>query len=254
MWIDTHVHLNDKKLLDRSDELVAEANDEGVGLMINASFNLESSRLGVELARRYDSVYTAVGLHPHEASDYTPEMAQEMAQLAQAPKVIAYGEVGLDYHYDNSPRELQQKVFIDQIDLANKLSLPVIIHNRDSHGDMLKILQQHPIDHGAIMHCFSGSVEYMQDCVKLGLMISFAGPITFKNARRLREVVRETPIDHLFVETDCPYLTPEPFRGRVNEPKHVVHVARKVAELKEMPTEVLEQRLEENVRRFFPNL
>lgn len=254
MWIDTHVHLNDDRLSGQADQVVARARQAGVGRMVNAAYDLDSSRLGLAQAQRYAEVYTAVGIHPHQSKDYNDQVEKELRELASYHKVVAYGEIGLDYHYDNAPRDLQKEVFIRQLHLAHELGLPVIIHNRDSYGDMLEILKEHLPPEGAIMHCFSGSVEYMYQCVELGLMISFAGPITFKNARRLPEVVEKTPLDQLLVETDCPYLSPEPFRGRTNEPKNVVHVAQKMAEIRGMSLASLKESLRENTQRFFPKL
>ncbi|QRN85153.1 TatD family hydrolase [Clostridia bacterium] len=251
MWIDTHVHLNDDRLYEQAEDVLLRAKKDNVGLVINVSYDLESSRRGVELAQIYENVYTAVGMHPHDAKDYTEAFKEEMYRLAKDNKVVAYGEIGLDYHYDLSPRELQKKVFVDQIHLANELSLPVIIHNRESHGDMLEILKKTPIEGNTVMHCFSGSVEFMKECVKLGLYISFAGPITFKNAHKLLDVVAETPTERLLVETDCPYLTPVPYRGKTNEPKNVTWVAKKVSEIKGIPLEELEVILEQNSRTFF---
>ena len=251
MWIDTHAHLNDERLYPQVDDVLARAEAAGVGLIVNAAYDLASSRIGVELAKSYANVYTAVGLHPHDAKDYSESFKEEMRRLAGEEKVVAYGEIGLDYHYDLSPREVQKEVFRDQIRLANELSLPAIIHNRESHGDMLEILKENPIEQGAVMHCFSGSVEFMRECVKLGLYISFAGPVTFKNARKLLDVVRETPLERMLIETDCPYLTPTPFRGKTNEPQHVVLVAQRISELKEVPLEELEGLLERNSREFY---
>ncbi len=251
MWIDTHVHLNDDRLYEQAQNILIRAQADNVGLVVNAAYDLESSIKGVDLANTYDNVYTAVGLHPHDAKDYGDAFKDEMRRLASQEKVVAYGEIGLDYHYDLSPREVQKEVFVDQIRLANELSLPVIIHNRESHGDMLEILRENPISGNAVMHCFSGSVEFMRECVKLGLYISFAGPVTFKNARKLREVVLETPLDRIMVETDCPYLTPEPYRGKTNEPRNVALVAEKVGEIKGIPLEELERVLEANSRKFF---
>lgn len=251
MWIDTHVHLNDDRLYEQAQEVLLRAQAENVGMVINAAYDLVSSIKGVELATTYDNVYTAVGLHPHDAKDYDEGFKEEMRRLANHEKVVAYGEIGLDYHYDLSPREVQKEVFVDQINLANELSLPVIIHNRESHGDMLEILREYPINGKAVMHCFSGSVEFMRECAKLGLYISFAGPVTFKNAHKLREVVLETPLDRIMVETDCPYLTPEPYRGKTNEPRNVALVAEKVCEIKGITLAELERVLEENSRKFF---
>lgn len=251
MWIDTHVHLNDDRLYTQAEEAIARAKKDNVGVLINVAYDCDSSIRGVELARIYENVYTAVGMHPHDAKDYSEDFKEEMRRLAKEEKVVAYGEIGLDYHYDLSPRDLQKKVFVDQIHLANELSLPVIIHNRESHGDMLEILKQTPIDGNTVMHCFSGSVEFMKECVKLGLYISFAGPITFKNAHKLLDAVAETPIERLLIETDCPYLTPVPYRGKTNEPKNVALVAKKVSEIKGIPLEELEEILERNSRLFF---
>ncbi len=251
MWIDTHAHLNDDRLFPDVEMLLQRAKEQNVGLIINAAYDLASSQRGVALAEKFSPVYTAIGLHPHDAHDYSEAFKEEMLRLARHPKVVAYGEIGLDYHYDLSPRAKQQEVFIDQIQLANELKLPVLIHNRESHGDMLQILKDYPIEQGAVMHCFSGSVEFMRECINLGLYISFAGPITFKNASKLCRVVEATPLDRLLIETDCPYLSPEPYRGKLNEPSQVVWVAKRVADIKDIPLDELEMKLEANSKSFF---
>lgn len=251
MWIDTHAHLNDERLYPEADAVVQRACQAGVERIVNVAFDLASARLGLEIAKCFDQVHTAVGIHPHDAETFTQEAEDELRRLADHPKVVAYGEIGLDYHYDRSPRDVQRQAFIRQIHLAGELDLPIIIHNRESHGDMLEILKAHPPKAGGVMHCFSGSVEFMQECVRLGLYISLAGPVTFKNARKLPEVARQVPLERLMVETDCPYLTPEPHRGTTNEPSRVVLVGRRIAQLRTMEVERLADATRANSLRFF---
>lgn len=251
MLVDTHAHLNDDRLYGQAGEVVERAVRAGVGLIINASYDVESSRRGVGLAARFPGVYTTVGLHPHDARTLTPSLLSELEELAKKPKVVAYGEIGLDYHYENSPRDAQKEALVEQLHLANALGLPVVIHNREAHGDMLELLQLHPVRAGGVMHCFSGSREFAEECIRLGWFISLAGPVTFSNARRLREVAEAVPLDRLLVETDCPYLTPNPHRGQVNEPAFVGYVAREICRIRNIGLPEFEEALEKNTRTLF---
>ncbi len=251
MFFDTHAHLNDDRLYEQRHEVLSRAREAGVVRIVNIGYDLESSQRAVSLAGEDPMCQAAVGLHPHDATTFSGKLAGELMELARQPGVVAYGEIGLDYHYDNSPRDVQREVMIRQLAMANELELPVIIHNRESHGDMLGILQAHPPAAGGVMHCFSGSYEFARECVRLGLYISFAGPVTFKNAPRQQHAVEGVPNDRIMVETDCPYLSPEPRRGRVNEPANVRYVAEKIAEIKGLPLDEMAPILLENANRFF---
>jgi TatD DNase family protein len=233
MLIDTHAHLDHQKFEQDRDEVIARAGTAGVVKIINAAGDIESSLAGIELARQHSGIYAAVGIHPHDAKDAPEDYLDQLFELAHREKVVAIGEIGLDYYYDFSPRQIQQQIFRAQLELCKKVNLPVIIHNRDAHKDVLDMLQEVGIGPaGGVMHCFSGSWEVAQQCIKLGLNISFAGPVTFQNAGKLKDVAARVPMDKILAETDCPYLTPHPHRGKRNEPAHVGLVVHQIAELK----------------------
>jgi len=245
--IDTHTHLTHEDYQGELDRILARACEAGVDRIITVGYDLPSSIEGLRLADQYSEVYAAVGIHPHDATTTTPDALEDLAQLCRSPRVVAIGETGLDYYYDNSPREVQMESFREHICLARRLNLPVIIHSRDAHGDTLRILREERIEQvGGVLHCFSGSWEMAREAMEMGLFISFAGPLTFTNARRLAAIAEEIPLDRLLVETDCPYLTPVPHRGKRNEPAYVALVAARLAELKGMALDELAPILWEN--------
>ena len=249
---DTHAHYDaDAFDADRL-EVLASMPGQGVELILNPGCDLKSSQTAVELAERFPFVYAAVGVHPEECADWNAEHDIPVLEaLAQNPKVRAIGEIGLDYHWpENPPRELQQQVFHAQLDLAEKLNLPVIVHDRDAHHDCLEIVRAHPNVTG-VYHCYSGGVEDAKTLMKLGWMISFTGSITFKNARRALEVIDLLPLDRMMIETDSPYMSPEPFRGRRNDSGRVHLVAEAIARRKGLDPEEVARITLENGRRFF---
>ena len=249
---DTHTHLNDGELFERAEELVKRAVDAGVNRMVVPGYDQDSSRRAMELAAKYAQVYAAVGIHPHDAKTATDKDFADLAAWTDDPKVVAVGEIGLDYHYDHSPRDVQARVFQTQLAIANQKGLPVIIHDRDAHADVLAQLQAgKPLAAGGIMHSFSGSLEMAEACMKLGFFLSFSGPLTFKNAKRPREVAAALPLDRLLVETDAPYLTPEPYRGRQNEPAHVRLVLEKLIEIREETADAIAVAVYQNALRIF---
>ncbi|MGI6129177.1 MAG: TatD family hydrolase [bacterium] len=255
MLIDSHAHLQDPSLLPEIEDILYRAKEAGVVRVICPGYDLKSSRQAVTIADRYPEVGAAVGLHPGNLEDVSPDAFRELADLAQHPKVVAVGEIGLDYVNGVEDKEAQKKVFLRQLELAGELDLPAIVHNRESHADVLAAMTSvGPLGQGGVMHCFSGSAELAGQCTKLGYYISFAGPVTFKNARRLPEVVAQVPLDRLLCETDSPYLSPEPFRGKRNEPARVIHVAAKLAELLEQELEDLAPVLTANTKRLFQRL
>lgn len=250
MWIDSHCHLNDDAF--QNDYLQVIERADNVGAIVVVGFDLPSSSRAVELSREFNKVWAAVGIHPHDAKTWDIGTRQSIEVLLKEPKVIALGEIGLDYHYNYSSREEQLKAFRDQIDLAKEYQKPIIIHNREAHQDTMTILTEQRLGSaGGVMHCFSGSSEMAEQCLKLGLYISFAGPVTFNNAHRLRDVVSEIPLDRILIETDAPYLTPHPFRGRRNEPEYVKWVGEKVADIKKVEPEELQSILEKNLKSLF---
>lgn len=249
---DTHAHYDaDAFDADRM-EVLSSMPGQGVELILNPGCDLKSSQTAVELAERFPFVYAAVGVHPEECADWNAEHDIPVLEaLAQNPKVRAIGEIGLDYHWpENPPRELQQQAFHAQLELAEKLDLPVIVHDRDAHHDCLEIVRAHPNVTG-VYHCYSGGVEDAKTLMKLGWMISFTGSITFKNARRALEVIDLLPLDRMMIETDSPYMSPEPFRGRRNDSGRVHLVAEAIARRKGLDPEEVARITLENGKRFF---
>ena len=233
--VDSHVHLDDAAFTKDREQVVAFAQQLGVKWMLNPGADLPSSVQAVALADSYPCIYAAVGVHPHDAQGVPDNYLEQLADLARHSKVVAIGEIGLDYHYDYSPRAKQQEVFRQQLRLAIKLGKPIIVHEREAPADTLQILREEEVQKvGGVMHCFSGSRETAAQCLALGMYISFAGPVTFKNARRSLEVAAGIPLERLLVETDAPYLAPEPYRGKRNEPGHVLLVAQRIAQARGM--------------------
>lgn len=249
---DSHAHLDSERFEGERDEIIARAKEAGLTLIMNPGASYESSVKAVELSEKYDMVYAAVGVHPHDADTMDDMMLSLLKALAKKKKVKAIGEIGLDYHYDYSPRDVQKQVFIDQIRLAKSLKLPIIIHDREANDDVLRILkEENAFETGVVMHCYSGSAELARQYVKLGAYISIAGPLTFKNNRKTIEVVEAIPLDRLFIETDSPFLTPVPYRGKRNEPAHVQYVADKIAEIKGLTYKEVVEATKANACRFF---
>lgn len=252
MIVDTHAHLSDSRLASELEHWLQAARAANVTQIVNVGADLQSSRVAVEQAAGNRELFAAVGVHPHEAKDWNTQMEADLIALAQRPKVCAYGEIGLDYYYDHSPRDTQKEVFSAQLHIAKQLGLPVIVHDRDAHQDVLTILEQHaPFVAGGVMHCYSGSAEMVADFVRLGFYISFAGPITFRNAKKPALAALQVPDDRLLVETDCPYLSPEPYRGKLNHPARVTIVLQRLAELRGVEFAVLAQQTTANAKSLF---
>ncbi len=250
MLFDTHAHLDDARFDSDRDEVIKNLIREGVSYVVNIGADIQSSRNSVELARKYDFIYAAVGVHPHEADSMTDCDLAELEELSKYEKVVAIGEIGLDYHYDNSDRTAQKYWFEKQLLLAKKLNMPYIIHDREAHGDTLDIIRKVGYTNG-VMHCFSGSSEMAKQIVKMGMYVSIAGPVTFKNAGKLIDVAQVVPDERLLIETDCPYLTPEPFRSKRNNPAYVKYTAEKIAQLRGMEFSQLAKTTLENAKRFY---
>ena len=233
MLIDTHAHLEMREFNDDREDVIKRAREAGVDHIITIGTTVESCRDAVLLAEKYDFIYAAIGIHPHEVKDILHPAYDILRHFAQHRKVVAYGEIGLDYHYEHSPRTDQKRKFRDMLREARELKLPVIIHDRDAHEDMLQILtEEWSPEFGGVMHCFSGDAEMAGKLIDMGFLLSIAGPVTYPKAEALREVVRRIPIEHLLVETDAPYLAPVPMRGKRNEPAFVRHTAGMVAQVK----------------------
>ncbi|MEK5440167.1 TatD family hydrolase [Fredinandcohnia sp. FSL W7-1320] len=252
MLIDTHAHLNAIQYQEDLEEVIERAQSEGVEIIVVVGFDRETITRAIELADTYEFIYATVGWHPVDAIDMTDEDLKWIEELCSHPKVVALGEMGLDYYWDKSPKEIQKEVFRKQIALAKKVKLPIIIHNREATADIIEILEEEKASEvGGIMHCFTGSVEVAKQCMDMNFYISFGGPVTFKNAKKPKEVATEIPLDRLLIETDCPYLTPHPFRGKRNEPSYVKYVAEQIAELKGVTFEEIAQITSDNAKRFF---
>src|SRR5690625_150397 len=247
MLFDTHVHLNARQFMEDREEVIRRATSNGVHYMTVVGFDEETIPLAIEIAESYETIYAAVGWHPVDAIDYNEEHLKWLEELSTHPKVVALGEMGLDYHWKTSPKEVQEKVFREQIRLAKRVQMPIIIHNREATSDIIRILQEEKAETvGGIMHCFSGTLSDVQPCLDMNFYISIAGPVTFKNAHELKEIAKIVPLDRLLIETDAPYLAPHPYRGKRNEPAYVSLVAKQIAELREMDYEQLCQVTTEN--------
>lgn len=249
MYFNTHTHLNSEELYENRELYIQNAQINHVDYMVVVGYTLESSRRAVAIAHEYSNVYAAVGISPNDCIDTTDEILYEIEVLLQDPRVVALGEIGLDYYWDEVPQEKQKEIFIKQIDIAKKYDKPILIHARDAYEDTYNILKQ--AQHRGIMHCYSGSVEMAKRYIEIGFDISLAGPVTFKNAKVPKDVATEIGIDHLMIETDCPYLTPHPFRGKLNEPANVVYIAKEIAKLKEMEIEDVARITTFNAKRMF---
>ncbi|MEK4712659.1 TatD family hydrolase [Sporosarcina sp. FSL K6-5500] len=252
MYIDTHVHLNADQYEEDIDEVIQRAQKAGVDKMVVVGFDRKTILKAMELTEQHAFIYAVVGWHPVDAIDCTEKDLEWIESLAAHPKVVGIGETGLDYHWDKSPRDVQQEVFRKQIQLAQKVNLPIIIHNRDATADVVRILKEEGAEKtGGIMHCFGGSVETANDCIKMNFMISLGGPVTFKNAKAPKQVATEISLDHLLIETDAPYLAPHPYRGKRNEPAWVTLVAEEIARLKGLPIEEVAKRTTANALKVF---
>lgn len=252
MLIDSHAHLDDDRFDRDRDRLIKSLKDNGIELVVNPGADLQSSIKAVSLASEYENIYAAIGVHPHSAKEMDESTIEVFRSFSKRDKVVAIGEIGLDYYYDNSPRDIQRKWFVEQLRLAKEVDLPVIIHSRDAAKDTFDILSE--AQDGSlrgVLHCYSGSIEMALEYIKLGFYISIAGPVTFKNARVLREVAEAVPLDKLLIETDSPYLTPEPYRGKRNEPIFVKHVAGTIAEVKGVSFEDIATATRRNTKNLF---
>lgn len=251
MLFDTHAHLDDHAFDPDRAQLLSRLPEQGISLVMNPGCSLASSRQADALSRQYDWIYAAVGSHPDAADEVCDEVLAQYEQLCrQNPKIRAIGEIGLDYHYEDIPRQTQKAAFRAQLALARKLSLPVIVHEREAHGDAVEIVSDFP-DVTGVFHCFSGSVELARWLVERGWYIGFTGVLTFKNARRALEVAESVPLERIVLETDCPYMAPEPFRGRRNDPGKLYRMAERLAELRQLSVEQVGRITLENGRRLY---
>lgn len=252
MLIDSHAHLEMPEFGKDLDEVVQRAKEAGVEYIFTVGTEKKDWNRALEIAHRYPCVYATLGVHPHNAQEIDDRSYPILKKLCQDAKVVAYGEIGLDFYRNLSPREVQLKRFREQIGLARELKLPIIVHDRDAHDETLEILKSERAgEHGGIIHCFSGDSRMAKACIDLGFLISVPGSITFKNAVPVHEIVRKIPLEFLLVETDAPYLTPVPFRGKRNEPSYVRYTAEKLAELKKVPFEKVAEATRANALRVY---
>ena len=251
MLIDTHAHLQMNRYDGDRDEVISRAAEAGVGCIINVGVDLASSQEAVDLAEEYENLYATVGVHPHDARLLDDGTLDALKDLAQHPKVVAVGETGLDYYRDLSPRPVQNSAFERLLRLAEETDLPVIVHDRDAHEDILEILRRHSSQVRGVMHCFSGDVDFADKCIQMGFCISFTGTVTYPKSHELREVAAHIPADRFFVETDCPYLTPQFKRGKRNESAYVKAVAEKIAEIRHITFPEVARITTESAKAFF---
>ncbi len=252
MLFDSHTHLDDRKFDADRDEVIQEILNAGVTYALNAGADMDSSRRAIALSKKYPFIYASVGVHPSDAVYMTEENIEHLRTLAAEEKVVAIGEIGLDYHYDNTERKAQKKWFDRQMSLALDLEMPVIIHDREAHGDCMEILSKYDLTKtGGVLHCFSGSAEMARQAIKMGMYISFAGPVTYKNSVNLKEVAASIPMDKILIETDSPYLPPRAYRGQRNTSAYVGLVAEEIAQLRGMDTEEVAKKTMENAKRLF---
>ena len=250
MLFDTHAHMNDPAFdADRAQVLLS-LKDKGVEYLMNVGCCLESSGDCVAMAETYPFVYASVGTHPDSANEVTKEVIAQYRQMAQHPKVLAIGEIGLDYYYETIPRETQQRAFRMQLELARELNMPVIIHQRDAHDDAMRIIKEYK-DVTGVFHCYSGSAEMARQLVNLGWYIGFTGVLTFKNARKAVETADLIPLDRIVLETDCPFMAPEPFRGKRNDPGYLYRMAERLAEIRGISIEEVHRITTENAKRLY---
>jgi TatD DNase family protein len=250
MLVDTHIHLDDPGYDKDRDTIICRAKEKGVDHIITVGSDLTSSSSSIALTQGYDILSAAVGVHPHEAKRAGADTYTKLKALAQNKRVVAIGEIGLDYYYDHSPRTLQREVFHKQMSLAKELELPVIIHTREALSDTIEMVKEEGISKG-VFHCFSGSLAEAEEVISLGFYVSVAGPVTFKNAQSIKDVAREVPLARLLLETDGPYLTPHPFRGKRNEPGYLRYIAEEIAELRDLAFEEIAYVTTENAKILF---
>ena len=256
MIFDTHAHYDDERFDEDRYQLIEELHNNGIAYILNAASDIDSTNIGIELAKKYNFVFTSAGVHPHNVEKINDSDIEDIEKLIIAnKKIVAIGEIGLDYYYDFSPRELQKKWFAEQISLAKKVNLPIIVHDRDAHEDVMKLIKREDAKQvGGVFHCYSGSVEMAKDVLNNNFYIAFGGSVTFKNARKVIDVVKFVPDDRFLVETDCPYLTPEPFRGKRNHSGYLKYIIKKIAEIKGLSFEKVAELTMENGRRLFKGI
>ena len=256
-FFDSHSHYNDEKFDEDREEIIKDTYESGVTKFVCAGYNIESSLFSLELSKKYDFIYSICGISPNDIPQSEEELWKDIAKITKivkenkSKKLVAIGEIGLDYYWNKENKELQKEAFEKQIDLANELELPIVIHSRDASVDIIEMIRNHKVNKAGIFHCCQPNQEMVRQALELGYYISFAGPITFKNSRNAPDVIKMVPLDRILIETDSPYLTPEPNRGKRNDCRNVKYVAQKIAELKNVPLEEIVKITYDNAKRIF---
>ncbi len=251
-FFDSHAHYNDEKFDEDRNELIKSIYEENITKIVNAGYSLESSKKAIEIANSYDYIYATVGISPNDIDDFKKEDLKEIENLASNKKVVAIGEIGLDYHWNTENKEKQKEIFISQIEIANKLELPIVIHTREAIYDTLDILKNKiTCNKKGIFHCCPLNIDLVREGLKLGFYISFAGPVTFKNSKNADEIIKMVPLDKMLIETDSPYLSPEPLRGKRNDSRNVKYIAQKIANVKEISLEQVAKETYNNAKNIF---
>ena len=250
-FFDSHAHYNDEKFEEDRDNLINDIYNAGVTKIINAGYSLEASKKAVEIAQNYNFMYATAGISPNDINEFKKEDLNELEELAKNKKIVAIGEIGLDYHWNTENKELQKQVFISQIQIANKLKLPIVIHTRDAIYDTLEILKNNKCNKTGVFHCCPLNIDLVREGLKLGFYISFAGPVTFKNSKNAEEIIKLVPLEKMLIETDSPYLSPEPFRGKRNDSRNVKYIAQKIADVKKIKIGEIAKITYENADKIF---
>ena len=256
-FFDSHSHYNDEKFDEDREEIIKDTYESGITKFVCAGYNIESSLFSLELSKKYDFIYSICGISPNDIPQSEEELWKDIAKITEivkenkSKKLVAIGEIGLDYYWNKENKELQKEAFEKQIDLANELELPIVIHSRDASVDIIEMIRNHKVNKAGIFHCCQPNQEMVRQALELGYYISFAGPITFKNSRNAPDVIKIVPLDRILIETDSPYLTPEPNRGKRNDCRNVKYVAQKIAELKNVPIEEIAKITYDNAKRIF---
>ena len=256
-FFDSHSHYNDEKFDEDREKIIKDTYESGITKFVCAGYNIESSLFSLELSKKYDFIYSICGISPNDIPQSEEELWKDIAKITEivkenkSKKLVAIGEIGLDYYWNKENKELQKEAFEKQIDLANELELPIVIHSRDASVDTIEMIRTHKVNKAGIFHCFQPKQEMVRQALELGYYISFAGPITFKNSRNAPDVIKMVPLDRILIETDSPYLTPEPNRGKRNDCRNVKYVAQKIAELKNVPIEEIAKITYDNAKRIF---
>lgn len=250
-FFDSHAHYNDEKFdLDRK-EILENIYNSGITKLINAGYSLESSKKAIEIANNYDFIFATAGISPNDIEDFKEENLNEIRNLAKSKKVVAIGEIGLDYYWNKENKDLQKKVFISQIKIANELNMPIVIHTREAIYDTLDILKNNKCNKKGVFHCCPLNIDLVREGLKLGFYISFAGPVTFKNSKNAEEIIKMVPVEKMLIETDSPYLSPEPLRGKRNDSRNVKYIAQKIADIKNMKLEEISEITYKNAEKVF---